>query len=93
MSTPYVRAWYAIALAFVACVAVAFAAVLYTSHVQKQAERRSELARAESDRRWCSLLTELDDAYAGPPAPATELGRKVATEIHRLRTGFGCPQR
>ena len=49
--------------------------------------------RAESDRRWCALLGELDAAYQGPPRPTTGLGRKVAEEIHRLRVGFGCPAR
>jgi hypothetical protein len=47
--------------------------------------------RAESDRRWCALLVELDQAYSAPPGPSTELGRKVAAEIHRLRVEFGCP--
>lgn len=49
--------------------------------------------RAESDRRWCALLGDLDAAYAGPPKPSTVTGRKVAEEIHRLRVGFGCPAR
>lgn len=49
--------------------------------------------RAESDRRWCALLGELDAAYSAPPGPSTELGRRVAREIHALRTGFGCPAR
>lgn len=49
--------------------------------------------QAENDRRWCSLLVDLDAAYQTPPGPTTELGRKVASEIHRLRVGFGCPER
>jgi hypothetical protein len=49
--------------------------------------------QAENDRRWCSLLTDLDNAYRAPPGPASELGQKVAAEIHRLRVSFGCPQR
>lgn len=49
--------------------------------------------RAEADRRWCALLATLDDAYQGPPRPTSELGQKVAEEIHRLRVGFGCPAR
>jgi hypothetical protein len=49
--------------------------------------------RAESDRRWCALLGELDAAYSAPPGPSTELGRRVAEEIHRLRVGFGCSAR
>lgn len=91
MTTPYVRTWYAIALAFVACLVVAGSAVAYAGVVQRQAERRTEAERAESDRRWCSLLTELDNAYRIPPGPTTEVGRKVAAEIHELRISFGCP--
>lgn len=49
--------------------------------------------QAENDRRWCALLTDLDAAYQTPPGPTTELGRKVAAEIHHLRVGFGCPER
>lgn len=53
----------------------------------------AQYQRAESDRRWCALLGDLDQAYSTPPGPTTDLGRRVATEIHRLRDGFGCPAR
>lgn len=49
--------------------------------------------RAESDRRWCALLGDLNQAYSAPPGPTTELGRRVAVEIRRLHDGFGCPAR
>lgn len=91
MSTPLIRAWYAIAVSFGACVIIAVSGVAYTNHVQQQADKRSTAERAESDRRWCALLTELDNAYKGPPAPTTKLGRKVAAEVHQLRVSFGCP--
>ena len=91
MATPYVRFWYAIAMAFVACAVAAGGAIVYASVVQRQAERRTEAERAESDRRWCALLVELDNAYRIPPGPTTEVGRKVAAEIHQLRISFGCP--
>jgi len=93
VSTPYVRFWYAITLAFVAVLVVSFAGVGYTTFVQKQAERRAAAVRVESDRRWCALLSDLDEAYEGPPKPTTELGEKVAAEIHKLRVSFGCPER
>lgn len=93
MSTPYIRAWYAVAVSFGACVIIALAGVVYTNHVQRQAEKRAELARQDSDRRWCALLGDLDSAYQSPPTPTTPTGQKVAEEIHRLRVGFGCPQR
>lgn len=80
MTTPYVRFWYAIMVAFVACLIAAGASVLYADHIQRQ-----------DDRRWCALLTDLDAAYSTPPGPTTDVGRKVAAEIHQLRVGFGCP--
>lgn len=93
MTAPYVRFWYAIAVAFIAVLVVSFAGVGYTNYVQKEAERRAELVRIESDRRWCALLTDLDAAYKTPPGPTTDLGQKVAAEIHGLRVSFGCPER
>lgn len=95
MTTPAVRFGYAVVVAFFACLAIALASVGYANHVQKESERRAELVRIESDRRWCKLLSDLDGAYNAPP-PKTETGRSVAAEIHRLRTqpqpaGFGCP--
>lgn len=91
MTTPYVRFWYAIAVAFVACLLSAGGAIVYAGVVQRQAEQRTEAERAESDRRWCALLTELDNAYHIKPGPTTDVGRKVAAEIHELRISFGCP--
>jgi hypothetical protein len=93
VSSPKVRLWYALLVSFVACVATAIGSVYYASVVQQQAERRSQLAQQESDRRWCALLTDLDSAYKSPPPPATPTGQKVAAEIHRLRISFGCPER
>lgn len=90
MTTPAVRFGYAVVVAFFACLAIALAGVLYTNHVQQQADKRSTSERTESDRRWCALLVELDDAYNAPPGPRTETGRKVATEVHQLRVSFGC---
>jgi hypothetical protein len=90
VTTPAVRFGYAVVVAFFAVVAIAFAGVVYTNHVQSQAQHRAEAERAESDRRWCALLSELDNAYKGPPAPTTEVGRKVAAEVHQLRESFRC---
>lgn len=90
MTSRAIRLSYAIVVAFFACLCVALAGVVYTNYVQKQADRRSTAERADSDRRWCALLSDLDDAYQAPPGPTTEVGRKVAAEIHRLRVGFGC---
>lgn len=91
MTSPAVRLGYAVVVAFFACLAIALAGVLYTNHVQHVADRRSTAERADSDQRWCSLLTELDNAYSAPPGPTTDTGRKVAAEVHQLRVDFGCP--
>jgi hypothetical protein len=69
--------WRLVALVL-AFAALMFAGVLYTRHVQR-----------ESDRRWCDLLVTLDTAYRSQP-PATELGRRVAAAMARLRADFGC---
>jgi hypothetical protein len=90
VTTPAIRFSYAVVVAFFACLAIALASVVYTNHVQGQAERRARMERAESDRRWCALLNELDGAYSAPPGPTTETGRKVAIEVHQLRADFGC---
>lgn len=85
------RVVYVLIAVLLSSMATGVIAIQLANRAAAQSERRAELARQESDRRWCALLSELDDAYAGPPAPTTELGRKVAAEIHRLRVGFGCP--
>jgi hypothetical protein len=102
VTKPYVPFWYAIALAFIAVVAISLSGVAYTNHVQKQAERRSEaarieserraeLVRIESDRRWCSLLVDIGNSQRAVP-PKTESGIRFAAEIDKLRREFGCPE-
>lgn len=81
MSHPLVRFWYAVAIAFVACMAVAAGSVAYSAYVQHR-----------NDRRWCSLLVQLTDAQRVSPPP-TPSGRKFAAELERLRAEFGCPQK
>jgi hypothetical protein len=61
VSSPLVRLWCALLVSFMACVAVAISSVVYAGCVQRQAERRTQLERQDSDRRWCDLLGELDD--------------------------------
>jgi hypothetical protein len=43
----------------------------------------------DDDRRWCSLLVNLDDAYQQNP-PTSPVGRQIAADMHNLRVGFGC---
>ena len=42
--------------------------------------------RHESDARWCSLL----ELLTAGPAPETEQGRAVLTELRRLESEFDC---
>lgn len=49
----------------------------------------SSVNNTEQDQRWCSLMSTLDDAYMENP-PATEPGRRVAEQIHQLRSELGC---
>ncbi len=76
MTSHAVRLSYAVVVAFFACLAVAFASLAYSSHVQRQA-----------DRRWCTLFSALDPASV---PPTNERGRAIADEIQRLRESFGC---
>jgi hypothetical protein len=92
VTTPAVRVSYAIMVSFFAVVAIALAGVAYTNHVQKQAERRADLVRIESDRRWCSLLVDIGNSQRAVP-PKTESGKRFAEEIEKLRREFGCPER
>lgn len=75
-SSGALRAWWSVLMVLVVAVLVAGAGVVYTRHAQR-----------ESDRRWCELLTTLDQ----PGAPATtERGRLIQQQIHRLHAELGC---
>lgn len=80
MTTPAIRIGYAVVVAFIACAAIAFASVAYSSHVQR-----------ETDKKWCTLMVTLDEAYSGAQKPTTPLGQRVAAAIHDLRTDLDCP--
>lgn len=99
MSTPYVRFWYAIAVAFVACLISAASSVGYASWVnaqsQKRAERgQAELAAAQAQQRaaLCEMVVLMDDAYSKSP-PTTAAGRNLADAIAVARVKAGCPPR
>jgi hypothetical protein len=79
MTTPAIRFGYAVVVAFIACVSIAGSSVAYANYVQR-----------ESDRKWCKLVTTLDDAYRGQP-PTTAAGKNVAESIAQLRRDLGCP--
>ncbi|MDG4796226.1 hypothetical protein [Micromonospora sp. WMMD1082] len=73
------RAWQTLLVALVFAVGAAGASMWYASAVA-----------AESQRKWCGVVSTLDDAYEVTP-PQTPAGRKIAEDIARLRADFGCP--
>jgi hypothetical protein len=66
-------------LALLVAAAVGVNSIIYANSVARQ-----------SNRNWCSLVANLDDAYHQQP-PTTELGRKIAADMHNLRVRLGCP--
>lgn len=45
---------------------------------------------AESDRKWCSVVITLDDAWRQSP-PTTAAGKTMAANMHDLRRELHCP--
>ncbi len=77
--------WYLLVAIVLSSLSTAGGGVAYTSWSigqQDQTER-------ENDRRWCQLLTTLDEAYRATP-PQSPTGQRVAADIHSLRRELGC---
>lgn len=88
--TGALRARWAVLMVLVTAVLLVAGNVTYTSYVQRQADVRQQQARRDSDRRWCALMTKLDQ----PDQPATtERGRAIQQQIHQLRRDLGCEVR
>jgi hypothetical protein len=66
-------------LALVAAVLVGVNSIVYANHVAQQ-----------SNRNWCALVSNLDDAYRQNP-PTSPVGRQIAADMHNLRVRLGCP--
>ena len=82
LSTPR---WLVLVTVVLSMLALGIAGVSYTSYV----DGKREAAEREADRRWCELLSTLDEAYSAVP-PTSELGRRVAAQIRKLRGDFNC---
>lgn len=80
MSTPTVRLWYALLVSFLACITVMLGSVMYANHVAQ-----------ESERKWCRVVTTMDDAWKDRPPPSSS-GQQLAEEIRRLRAEFRCDE-
>ena len=73
-----VKFWYALAAVFLTLMLATILNVIYTNRIA-----------AQSEKHWCSIIVTLDDSYRKTP-PTTEIGKKIATDMHRLREQFKC---
>lgn len=81
--------WYSIATSFTAVLVLAVGGVLYTKNVQDENDARYNRLVQQSEQKWCAIIVTLDDSYKVTP-PSTPVGRKLATEMSRLRREFHC---
>lgn len=73
------RWWYVLVVAFLSSILTAGAALwLSVRFIQA------------SERKWCELVTTLDEGYRTPPGPSTPLGQKIARDVAGLRESFHC---
>ncbi|GAB2951801.1 hypothetical protein GCM10027280_45240 [Micromonospora polyrhachis] len=79
MRRPSQPLWYTL-LAVVVSVLVTAAAALVIA----------DRAARESERRWCDVITTMDEAYRVAP-PQTEIGQRLARDLAALREDFDCP--
>lgn len=73
--------WYAWAALLLSTLALSIGAVVISVWVN-----------AQSDRKWCSVVATLDDAWAESP-PTTPAGRNLAHDFAQLRRELNCPAR
>jgi hypothetical protein len=69
---------YALCAVVVSIIGVGFVVILYANYID-----------SESNRRWCGVVTTLDDAYS-QNRPTTPIGLALARELNELRHDFEC---
>lgn len=77
-----------ILLMFLAIILLGVNTVVYANHVGQKSDRHAEQLNQKTDQEvanFCELLTALDSAYQSTP-PQSDLGRRVADAMHRLKT-------
>ncbi len=82
--------WYWWAAMLASSLVVGVVAVVIALHVNAESDRKAELARRESERKWCSIVITLDSAYRQQP-PQTPTGQELAESIAGLRSSLHCP--
>lgn len=74
------RFWYSVIVVVVVQLALSISVAVYANYVA-----------AEANRKWCGLVSTMDDAYSqSPQQPTTQIGKRIATEMRELRVSFGC---
>lgn len=68
-------------------VAIAFTSTLIGSGASLAVAWR---ANEESDKKWCSVVVTLDNAWHEAP-PTTKSGKNLAADISALRKSLHCP--
>lgn len=77
--------WAALTAVVLSMFLLTAAGFFYIGYIDNQ----REASEREADRRWCTLLVTLDEAYSTVP-PTSELGRRVAGAIHTLKVDLKC---
>ena len=70
--------WYLLLVIYTSMMAMALGSIVYANHVATR-----------SAQQWCSVINTIDDAYRAQP-PTTPTGKKIAAEMHELRTNLRC---
>jgi len=82
---------YTVLMIMASMLVVAATSIVYSNHVGQVSDERAMMAQRDSDRRWCGLLTIMDNAYnQSSQAPQTAIGKAIAEGIHELKVAFSC---
>ncbi len=93
-----IRGWYPLVIIGLVLVLITAGNIIYTNHVDAQrhkAERQAlaavQQAEREADRKWCTLMGIMNDAYNNPATPpASPLGAAVAKAVRQIYMDLGC---
>ena len=85
------RIVYAVLVSYVGIGIMVGVSIWYTNYTRDENNKQWEITVRNNNRQWCDLMTTLDSAYSDPNAtPTTELGKRVAIAISKLRDTFEC---
>ncbi|XTZ18199.1 hypothetical protein ACQSSU_12895 [Micromonospora echinospora] len=73
------QGWRVLVACLLAALGSAAISIVYTIEADHRAERR-----------WCDIVTALDDAYRQSP-PTTPTGQRIADAVVGMRRDFHCP--